>query len=284
LRQVTASVISNKEVLPAPKVTHRSGRSILGVRLVWLDCPEIAREARPGQFVMVGCGEECVLRRPFSIHQVNSNAIALYFNVWQDGKGTQWLAQREAGDEIDLIGSLGNSYAIHPESHKLLLVAGGIGIASLRFLADEAAKQGLAVTLLCGTPTGDHRYPPVDHVSPPDLLPPDIEIITISEDGSAAQKGSVGRKGLVTDLLSDFAGGADQVFACGPVAMYREMSRMPELKGKSIQVSLEMRMGCGHGVCYGCTVRTKMGLKQVCRDGPVFTLDEVIWDELSPKI
>ncbi len=87
---------------------------------------------------MVRCGEECVLPRPFSIHQVNDECIALFFNVWEDGKGTSWLSQRKIGDNIGLLGPLGNSFFIHPESRKLLLVAGGIGIAPLYFLAQEA--------------------------------------------------------------------------------------------------------------------------------------------------
>jgi dihydroorotate dehydrogenase electron transfer subunit len=216
---------------------------------------------------MVSCGEECVLPRPFSIHQVAEDRIALYYNVWEEGKGTLWLAGREAGDGINLFGPLGNSYSIHPASRRVLLVAGGIGIASLRCLIDEAAGRGLKVTLLYGTPT-HQQYPTT-------LLPPEVELVPVTEDGSA------GQKGLATDLLPDFSGRADQIFACGPAGMYRVMARMPELKGKPVQVSLEMRMGCGRGICYGCTVRTKHGLKQVCKDGPVFMLDDIIWDELT---
>lgn len=268
MKQVAATVTESSQILPG--TTHRSGRSISGVHLIWLRCPEIAQEAKPGQFVMVSCGEECVLRRPFSIHQADGDSIALFFNVWEDAKGTPWLAQRKAGDKIDLFGPLGNSYTVHPESHRLLLVAGGIGLASLRFLVDAAVKRGLAVTLLYGTPTR-HQYPE-------NLLPPGIELVTVTEDGSA------GRKGLITDLLSDYATETDQVFACGPAAMYRDMARMPELKGKPVQVSLEMRMGCGLGACYACTVRTKTGLRQVCKDGPVFNLDDIIWDELDLSI
>jgi len=92
---------------------------------------------------------------------------------------------------------------------------------------------------------------------------------------------------MVLDLLMPgVADSADQVFACGPTAMYREMAQRKEtlgLKGKPVQVSLEMRMGCGLGVCYACTVRTRNGLKQVCKDGPVFELDDIIWDELIPN-
>ncbi|GAH57413.1 unnamed protein product, partial [marine sediment metagenome] len=171
------------------------------------------------------------------------------------------------GDNIDLLGPLGNGFLIRPTSHKLLLLAGGIGIAPLRFLVDKAVKQGLSVTLLCGTPTA-HRYPA-------NLLPTGIELVTATEDGS------VGRKGLITDLLPDFVDWADQTFACGPLPMYKAMVQMPELKDKPVQVSLEVRMGCGRGVCYGCTLKTRGGLKQVCADGPVFDLDDILWDELN---
>ncbi len=86
---------------------------------------------------------------------------------------------------------------------------------------------------------------------------------------------------MVTDLLKpQLVEHVDQIFACGPTAMYRAMAKMPELKGKSTQVSLETHMGCGRGVCYGCTVKTRSGQRLACQDGPVFDLDEVLWDEL----
>ena len=262
MKQVTASVISNKKILKG--ITHRSGRAISSVQCVWLNCPEIVQEAKPGQFVMVRCGEEYVLPRPFSIHQVNGDSIALFFNVWKDGKGTNWLSQSKIGDNIDLLGPLGNSYSIHPESHNLLLVAGGMGIAPLRFLAQQALQKGYSVTLLYGT-ANKNRYP----------LPTEIEVVVATEDGSA------GKKGRITEFIPEYIDWADQIFACGPLPMYQAMAQMPELKDKPVQISLEVRMGCGRGVCYGCTVKTKGGLKQVCQDGPVFDLDDVLWDELA---
>ena len=253
MNQVTASVISNSEIMP-------------GVYLIWLEAPRIAPTARPGQFVMVGCGEETLLRRPLSIHQIDKNKLALLFSVV--GKGTYWLAQRRAGDTVDLLGPMGNGYSIYPDSNNLLLVAGGIGIAPLRFLADEAVKQGRKVTLLMGVSTAAQLYPR-------NLLPARTELIIATEDGTT------GKKGMITDLLPDFANGAGQIFACGPSSMYRTISTLsrqfPDLK--SVQVSLEMRMGCGLGICYGCTLRTKGGLKQVCKDGPVFELNDIIWDD-----
>ena len=266
MKQLKAKVISNETVLEG--IEHRSRRKISCVNLIRLHCPEIAGKAKPGQFVMVNCGEECVLPRPFSIHQANEDHITLYYNVWADGRGTPWLAKRGVDDDTVIIDEpLGNGYLIHPESRRLLLVAGGIGIASLRFLIDEAVKRGLEVTLLCGTPTVDHRYPP-------NRLPPEVELVPVTEDGRA------GTKGLATDLLPDFVDWADQIFACGPVGMYQAMARMPELKNKMVQISLEMRMGCGRGICYACTIKTNHGLKQVCKDGPVFDLGDIIWNDL----
>jgi len=252
LKQVHAAIISNNEVMP-------------GVYLIWLESPQVASAVQPGQFVMVSCGEgfECLLRRPLSIHQ-SADATKLAFLFAVVGKGTHWLSQRRAGDKIDLLGPLGNGFSIDPDSHNLLLVAGGIGIAPLRFLAEQALNRGYSVTLLLGAQTSSQLYP--KH-----LLPPGIELIITTEDGTA------GRKGKVTALLPDFVGRADQVFACGPVSMYIDMADKYHqfLKHKPVQISLEVRMGCGLGVCYGCTVKTKRGLKQVCRDGPVFDLEDI---------
>ena len=139
MKQVSATVVSNEKL-------WGEFRQYSGVWLMWLKCPDVASEAKPGQFVMVNCGEECLLPRPFSIHQVNDKGIALLFQVV--GKGTAWLSQRQAGDNVDLFGQLGNGFSIHPTSHNLLLVAGGVGIAPLRFLIDKTLEQGKEVILL----------------------------------------------------------------------------------------------------------------------------------------
>ncbi len=268
--QVSTEVIANRQILPGFK---HPARTVLGSQLIWLRCPPIAREGKPGQFVMVRCGKDLVLPRPLSIHQINNDGnMALLFTVWADGKGTRWLSQRKAGDKIDLFGPLGNGYHVHSTSRNLLLVAGGIGIASLYFLAQESLKNERSVTLLQGAQTANQLYPE-------NLLPSGIKLYTTTDDGSA------GDKGRVTRLLPDFAGWADQIFACGPRAMYRDMKCQKQelkLQGTSLQVSMEMRMGCGLGVCYGCTVKTDKGLKQACKDGPVFDLDDILEDELSP--
>jgi len=237
---------------------------------MWLDSPQIASVAQPGQFVMVRCGEKNLLRRPLSIHQIadKKSKLALLYSVV--GKGTYWLSQHHKGDTVELLGPLGNGFTIHPTSRNFLLVAGGIGIAPLCFMAREVLNQGCSVTLLLGASTATQLYP--RH-----LLPPKTELIITTEDGT------IGKKGMITNLLPDFVDWADQVFACGPLGMYKDMYTQREklLKAKPTQVSLEVRMGCGRGVCYGCTVKTKTGLKQVCKDGPVFDLDDILWDKLE---
>ena len=234
-----------------------------GTHLVWLECSDIVSDAQPGKFVMVRCGDETILPRPFSIHQCNGTKVALLFNIV--GIGTSWLSSCSLSDKIALLGPLGNGFYIESASKNILMVAGGLGIAPLYSLAEDGLNRGKSVTMLYGT--GDNqRYP----------VPLDINLVAATDDGT------VGHQGPVTDLLlPECTDWADQIFACGPLAMYRDMAQMPELKGKRVQVSLEVRMGCGRGVCYGCTIKTKNGLKRVCEDGPVFNLDDVLWDELN---
>ncbi len=250
MNQVLAHVISNVKVMP-------------DAYLMWLDCPGISQEARPGQFVMVRCGEETILRRPLSIHQIEGEkTLALLYAVI--GQGTQWLAERVGGDTLDVFGPLGNGFKVYPDSRNILLVAGGMGIAPLTFLAEESSGQGKDVTMLYGTVNRDRYH-----------LPTGVTEVAATEDGS------VGYKGMIIDSVPQYLETSDQIFACGPLPMYRAMAQIPELKSKPVQVSLEMRMGCGMGTCYACTIRTRQGLRQVCKDGPVFNLNDIIWEEIK---
>jgi len=268
VKYIPAGVIENRPLLS--EFSRPGARTMLQSNILWLRCPEIARVAKPGQFIMVCASPaKCTLPRPFSVHQVNGDYIALFYAVWENGIGTSWLSQRTRGETVHLFGPLGNGFSINPNAKNLLLVAGGLGIAPLYFLADRAMKDGRKVRLLYGTANAN-RYPEKD-------LPRGVELISVTEDGA------VGKKGMVTDLLPELAEAADQIFVCGQMAMYRAMVlKKNELKldGKPVQVSLEVRMGCGLGVCYGCTVKTKAGPRQACKDGPVFNLDDVLWEEL----
>lgn len=258
MNQLKATIISNIEAMP-------------GIYLMWLEAPAIAKAAKPGQFVMVNCGGDMVLPRPFSVHRVDGGQLALLFSVV--GKGTMRLSQVKKGDTLNVFGPLGNGFRIDPNAKNLLLVAGGMGIAPLYFLAEAAAGAGKKVTLINGAKSRDCLLP----VSLPQkyyekgLPPAGVNVVTATEDGSE------GFKGLATQLVPHYLNSIHQVFACGPAAMYQSMAKIPELKGRDVQLSLEIMMGCGVGVCYGCTIKTQNGLKQICQDGPVFEMGEVDW-------
>lgn len=289
MKQTLCSVSSNVEVIP-------------GIHLMWIEAPDIAAAAQPGQFITVRCGD-FTLRRPFSVHQSSpltgedpgEGEIAILFKV--TGKGTLWLSQRQEGQKIDVLGPLGKGFTIAPKSKNLLLVAGGIGIAPLVFLMQQASSK-YQITLIHGAGTAAQVCPfssasrKRNKLSP---LPNGVQFIPVTEDGS------MGQKGKATDVLPDFLDWADQIYACGPVGMYKAMAltlNPSPLKGarkstvgeglvpshslklRKCQVSLEVRIGCGFGACYGCTINTKKGLRQVCRDGPVFELDDIIWQEV----
>jgi len=259
LKRFSAPVLSVEEVRP-------------GIFLLWARVPEIAPE--PGQFFMLGCGEETFLRRPLSVHRTAPSRLAFLFQVV--GKGTAWLSGRKPGDSLDLLGPMGRGFQLDRRAKSVLLVAGGMGVAPLAFLAQRSLEQGLEATILLGARTGERLIAG-------GFLPKGVELVTITEDGSQVKKGKVSDLflGTLPALVPAFTSGATQVFACGPVEMLKAMSMMPELEGVPVQVSLELRLGCGFGVCLGCSVPTRNGNRLVCRDGPVFLLDEVVWEGVN---
>lgn len=213
----------------------------------------------PGQFFMLRCGEGILLRRPLSAHKKEEGKISFLYKVV--GKGTSLLRERKPEEILDLIGPLGNSFSISPGSKSILLIAGGLGIAPLIPLAERAMKMGYHVILLLGAKSKEKIYP---------FLPKEVEIYIATEDGS------MGYKGLVSDLLA-LPLKFDQAFASGPLNMYKALYNSPYLKDKEVQITLEVRMGCGFGACFGCSIPTIKGQRLVCCDGPVFDLREVIW-------
>jgi dihydroorotate dehydrogenase electron transfer subunit len=217
---------------------------------------------------MLHCSDsyDPLLPRPMSFHRFREATGDRQFAILYDvrGRGTQWLSRRRSGDEIAVFGPLGRGYEVASDTQHLLLVAGGLGVAAVVALADDAIAQGRSVTLLQGARSGAHLFPP-------SLLPKEVESIAATDDGSA------GHKGLVTDLLADKLPWADQVFACGPNPMFGSIAGVVRdmRSRKPVQALLEERMGCGTGVCYGCAVFTRKGVRLVCKDGPRFDLREV---------
>ena len=238
-----------------------------GMHLIWVAATEMATLCHPGQFVMVRTngGLDPLLRRPLSVHRIAKEYptyLALLFS--KVGRGTELLAHLRPGESLDILGPLGQGFEIHPDSKNLLLVGGGMGVAALVALADEALEQGKSITMLLGSRNAALIYP---HA----LLPPEVELVVATDDGSA------GHYGVVTDLVPRYLDWADQVFACGPNAMYQKLAEEVRRarSQKPVQVLLETSMACGFGVCYGCAVETRQGMKLVCKDGPKFELRDV---------
>jgi dihydroorotate dehydrogenase electron transfer subunit len=256
MKLVKARIESNTRILP-------------NVYLMRVMAPEIASLAHAGQYVMVRCGEgyDMPLRRPLGIHRISKNGISLLYSVV--GRGTEWLSQRKAGELVDLLGPLGNGFEVYPSSRNLLLIAGGVGVAPLLALAEHAKASGIKFKLVIGEKNAAKIYPER-------LLPPGIKAVITTEDGS------LGQKGMVTDILPQFISEADQVFVCGPLPMYRAIAKMnKKLGNKPTQVLLEVVLGCGVGACLSCSIETKQGRKLVCKDGPVFEFSDILWDKMT---
>ncbi|MBM3133169.1 MAG: dihydroorotate dehydrogenase electron transfer subunit [Chloroflexi bacterium] len=251
MKQLTGRVISCNEVAQ-------------GIYLIWVGASEIAATSRPGQFVTIRCGEDALLRRPFSIHRVRAGQVALLFAVV--GPGTVWLSSRKEGDFLDILGPLGNGFEIPKKPHNLILVAGGVGIAPLAYLAEDASARGSSVRLILGAANGSRLISGIEGA----------EVSIVTEDGS------YGKKGKATDFLPSQVEWANEIFACGPLPMYRTMAEMlPHFGDRPVQVTLEQVMGCGVGACRGCAVPTRHGPRMVCSDGPVFDLREIVWDDVK---
>jgi dihydroorotate dehydrogenase electron transfer subunit len=283
MRLASAELVDSREILP-------------GQWLQAYHAPHLAVGTRAGQFVHVRTGDfsGMVLRRPFSLNTTDpaTGIITIHFRVI--GRGTEWFTRLRAGDQIDLLGPLGRPFEVDARSQHLLLVAGGLGMAGVRMLADEAVRAGRQVTLLFGAASAREVYPST-------LLPDEVEYVVATDDGS------LGHHGYVTELIPAYEGWADQAFACGPAPMLAALARLaatrrhrlgvaklgrrrgggradptgsPAARRKAfLQVSMEQNMGCAVGACLGCVVMSTSGTPQrVCREGPVFAAEEIAWD------
>lgn len=252
-------------------VVQSSERLTEGLYRLTLRAPRIAAGARPGQFVMVACGDglDPLLRRPFSIHQAGADGtIQLLFKVI--GHGSRWLSTLTPGQDLSLIGPLGHGF--HPApAGPVILVGGGIGIAPLTFLAHHWRQaQGSAAD--CFVLLGGRTGAEIDQLGAEfDLLGCQVKIAT--DDGSR------GHQGLVTELLPPLLINSTKVFTCGPFAMMAAVAGLCQGAGVACETSLEAHMACGLGACLGCAVVGADGqYRHVCKHGPVFQAEEVAWN------
>ena len=234
--------------------------------------PGLAASLRPGQFVDVLCRTEGsydpLLRRPYSVYRTDPAGDRIILLVRPFGRGSAWLVARRQGEILDVLGPLGNAFEIAPRSTNLLMVAGGVGVAPLVFLADLAIARRLSVTFLMGAATAEGLLAVSE-------LPSAVEYLVATDDGSQ------GHRGFVTDLVPQYLRWADQVFACGPEPMFVSLRNavLPHrIGGKpKVQVSMERTMACGLGACLGCVVETKRGMLTSCVQGPIYDMDQVVW-------
>ena len=285
MRLVSAELVDTRQILPGQWVQS-------------FHAPELASGSRAGQFVHVRTGDYSglVLRRPFSINTADpaTGIVTLHFRTV--GRGTEWLTRIREGDRLDMLGPLGRPFEVDPRSRHLLLIAGGLGIAGIRMLADEAVRDGRQVVILFGAQSASLVYPS-------SLLPDEVEYVVATDDGS------LGHDGFVTELVTDYEAWADQAFACGPHPMLKRLAALAAGRrerlgvatlgrkrggGKHdplgstaarrkafLQVSMEQTMGCAVGACLGCIVMGVDGPQRVCREGPVFAAEEIAWESIA---
>lgn len=229
-------------------------------------------DAEPGQFVHVRCdGPGLILRRPYSLYDVRHGTASLL--VREVGAGSSWLCAVDVGCEIDLMGPLGRGFTVK-ERGRHALIAGGTGIATMRFLARRLRESGGDTTVFWGVE---------GEVECRDLYE---ELSDEFDLRMATMDGSMGYQGNVIELfMAERAHEAANIYACGPRGM---LAGLAESIGSEIleylQVSMEERMACGIGACRGCAVPAASqagGYLTVCRDGPVFEGRELDWRRIN---
>ncbi len=233
-------------------------------------CPEIASSVAPGQFVHVECGKDksFILRRPFSVHrQINKDVFEILFQVV--GKGTSSLAEMEIGCRLSVIGPLGNGFEVSNDCKSNLLIAGGIGVAPLVFLAEKLLSAEIDFDMLIGC------------INCKKVIPFELQNNIRDRVYYATDDGSLGFEGTTADLLLEYLrqnGKPSKIFACGPEPMLKRVALIAGQNEISCFLSLEERMACGVGACLSCVCKTKSGYKRVCADGPIFNASDIIWD------
>ncbi|MEN8134851.1 MAG: dihydroorotate dehydrogenase electron transfer subunit [Thermodesulfobacteriota bacterium] len=243
--------------------------------------PAIAEGASPGQFVMVKANKDFgspLLRRPFSIHRAMENGrIEILFKTI--GKGTAFLATRQSGDILSLVGPLGRGFTLPSQPANICIVGGGMGIAPLFYLTKQLLRSNIdhqAIKVFLGAATASEIA----------VLENDFASLGVTVK-IATDDGSTGHHGLVTELLSDNLDQTEnwQIYSCGPHPMMKAIASYCLARKWSCQVSLETLMACGISACLGCAIRgSAQGLESskpylhVCKDGPVFAAGDVAWE------
>lgn len=223
----------------------------------------LAEITKPGQFAQVAVTGK-TLRRPISICDVNDDIIRLVFEV--RGEGTDILSKTEIGENINIIAPLGNGFKINPNK-KTVFIGGGIGVPPMLYSARQCGENATVIT-------GFRNKDAI--ILSDDFKNAGCNLIITTDDGS------FGINGFVTQPLAEIINDIDLICACGPTPMLKNIAKLAKENNVECQVSLEQRMACGVGACLGCAVLVNrkdgtQGYKHVCKDGPVFNYEEVVW-------
>jgi len=213
-------------------------------------------EIRPGQFVEVAV-PNYYLRRPISVCDIEDDRLTLIYKVV--GEGTAAMAAMAAGVKLDILTCLGNGYDLSLACDDVLLVGGGVGVPPLIYAAKCFREKGKQVRVVMGFNSQREVFGEEEFRR----LGCEVSVCTMD--------GSYGTKGVVTDLLTT---PAPFYYACGPLPMLKALVNKIGTRG---QISMEERMGCGVGICVGCSLETRSGVKRVCKEGPVFNAGDIIW-------
>ena len=228
-----------------------------------LDGPEELR-LEPGSFVNLQL-PGFFLRRPLSVCDLDGNRLRLIYK--KVGDGTDRMTCLQEGMSLSVLVGLGRGFRVEAASGRPILVGGGVGIPPLYYLAKKLVNLGIKPDVLLGF------NKEADLILQKEFEDLGCPVTVYSVDGS------VGKKGLVTQDLDRLTGQepAPYFFSCGPLPMLRALYRSMEERGWTGQLSLEERMGCGFGACMGCSIETKSGPKRVCKEGPVFDKEDLLW-------
>jgi len=232
--------------------------------LLSFDSAYIAKNSYPGQFLHIKI-IKTILRRPFSIHCIKGKTVSVLFRV--RGRGTKILSEYKIKDKLDIIGPLGKGFCLDNKSEKNILLAGGLGVAPLVFLADKL--KGCKPIAILGA---KDKF---DVVCADEFKKRGCQVYVATEDGSK------GKKGTAVDILKSLFNKINKsdkinLYTCGPEGMFKGIKKViGKNKNINCQISFEQFMGCGLGTCCGCTIETKNGYKKVCKDGPVFKMEDV---------
>lgn len=266
---------NNFEVIMKLVSTELIAKDVYRIRL----SGDVSRITMPGQFVNVSI-PGLFLRRPISVSEVSgieggNGILTLIFKVV--GKGTRILSELQPGTMLNVLMGLGNGFETNRAGDRPLLIGGGVGTPPMYGLAKELVRQGKSVDVILGFNTKEDAFYAEEFDSLNELYEfgcegrpegdPKVTVYTATADGS------LGVRGFVTDAYTAAGLEPSYYYACGPIPMLRAIKK---LLGDNGQISLEERMGCGFGVCVGCSVETTAGPKKVCKDGPVFDAGAVL--------